>query len=109
MTTSSEATVRRTKIGIVGAGSVGTSLAYAAMIRGTATDIALYDLNTAKVEAEALDLSHGQMFASDTRVEGSDDVAVLRNSDVVLITAFSPSSFANDIACTSAPLRCTPA
>lgn len=87
MTNSTEATVRRTKIGIVGAGSVGTSLAYAAMIRGTATDIALYDLNTAKVEAEALDLSHGQMFASGTRVEGSDDVSVLKNSDVILITA----------------------
>lgn len=87
MTTSTEATVRRTKIGIVGAGSVGTSLAYAGMIRGTATDIALYDLNTARVEAEALDLSHGQLFASDTRVEGSDDVAVLKDSDVILITA----------------------
>ena len=62
MSPSNETTVRRTKIGIVGAGSVGTSLAYAAMIRGTSTDIALYDLQTAKVQAEALDLSHGQMF-----------------------------------------------
>ncbi|WP_431813458.1 L-lactate dehydrogenase [Kocuria sp. cx-455] len=87
MTASTEATVRRTKIGIVGAGSVGTSLAYAAMIRGTATDIALYDLDTARVEAEALDLSHGQLFASDTRVAGSDDIAVLQNSDVILVTA----------------------
>lgn len=87
MTTSTEGTVRRTKIGIVGAGSVGTSLAYAAMIRGAANDIALYDLNTAKVEAEALDLSHGQLFASGTRVEGSDDIAVLAGSDVILITA----------------------
>ena len=87
MSPSNETTVRRTKIGIVGAGSVGTSLAYAAMIRGTSTDIALYDLQTAKVEAEALDLSHGQMFAPGVRVEGSDDVAVLRDSDVVLVTA----------------------
>ena len=77
MSPSNETTVRRTKIGIVGAGSVGTSLAYAAMIRGTSTDIALYDLQTAKVQAEALDLSHGQMFAPGVRVEGSDDVLSL--------------------------------
>lgn len=82
-----ETTVRRTKIGVVGAGSVGTSLAYAAMIRGVSTDIALYDLQTAKVEAEALDLSHGQMFTPGVRVEGSDDVAVLKDSDIILVTA----------------------
>lgn len=87
MSPSNETTVRRTKIGIVGAGSVGTSLAYAAMIRGTATDIALYDLQTAKVEAEALDLSHGQMFAPGVRVEGSDDVAVLKDADIIFVTA----------------------
>ena len=87
MSPSNETTVRRTKIGIVGAGSVGTSLAYAAMIRGTSTDIALYDLQTAKVEAAALDLSHGQMFAPGVRVEGSDDVAVLKDADIVFVTA----------------------
>ncbi|KIC70523.1 L-lactate dehydrogenase [Kocuria rhizophila] len=87
MSPSNETTVRRTKIGIVGAGSVGTSLAYAAMIRGTSTDIALYDLQTAKVQAEALDLSHGQMFAPGVRVEGSDDVAVLKDADIVFVTA----------------------
>lgn len=87
MSPSIETTVRRTKIGIVGAGSVGTSLAYAAMIRGTSTDIALYDLQTAKVEAEALDLSHGQMFAPGVRVEGSDDVAVLKDADIIFVTA----------------------
>lgn len=87
MSPSNETTVRRTKIGIVGAGSVGTSLAYAAMIRGTSTDIALYDLQTAKVEAEALDLSHGQMFAPGVRVEGSDDVAVLKDADIIFVTA----------------------
>lgn len=82
-----ESNVRRTKIGIVGAGSVGTSLAYAAMIQGVATDVALYDLDGAKVTAEALDLSHGQLFAPTTRVDGSDDVAVLADSDVIIVTA----------------------
>ncbi|WP_449274651.1 lactate/malate family dehydrogenase, partial [Kocuria sabuli] len=37
-------TPARTKIGVVGAGSVGSSLAYAALIRGVAQEVALYDL-----------------------------------------------------------------
>ena len=32
------------KLAVVGAGSVGTSLAYAALIRGSASNIALFDL-----------------------------------------------------------------
>ena len=34
------------KLAIVGAGSVGTSIAYASMIRGSARQIALHDINT---------------------------------------------------------------
>ena len=40
------------KLAVVGAGSVGTSLAYAALIRGSASHVALYDVNAAKAEAE---------------------------------------------------------
>ena len=51
------------KLAIVGAGSVGTSLAYAALIRGSASNVAIFDVNTAKAEAEVLDLAHGTQFA----------------------------------------------
>ncbi|MEF3122487.1 L-lactate dehydrogenase [Kocuria flava] len=77
----------RTRIGVVGAGAVGTSLAYAAMIRGAAQEIALYDLDADRVRAEALDLAHGTMFTGGARVTGSDDVAVLAGADVVVVTA----------------------
>ncbi|MCT7104014.1 L-lactate dehydrogenase, partial [Salmonella enterica subsp. enterica serovar Poona] len=63
------------------------SLAYAAMIRGAAQEIALYDLDADRVRAEALDLAHGTMFTGGARVTGSDDVAVLAGSDVVVVTA----------------------
>lgn len=53
---------RRSKVGIVGAGFVGTALAYACQIKGAAREIALFDINRAKVEAEALDLAHGIQF-----------------------------------------------
>ena len=78
---------RRTKLGIVGAGAVGATLAYASLMRGAAQTVALYDINGAKVRAEALDLAHGIQFMPMAKVEGSDDVAVLADSDVIVFTA----------------------
>lgn len=75
------------KIAIVGAGSVGATIAYACLIRGVGKQIALYDLNRAKVEAEVLDLNHGLQFVPMADVEGADDVAVCADADVVVITA----------------------
>jgi L-lactate dehydrogenase len=78
---------RRTKLGIVGAGAVGATLAYASLMRGAAQTVALFDVNGAKVGAEALDLAHGIQFMPMAKVEGSDDVAVLADSDVIVFTA----------------------
>lgn len=75
------------KLAVVGAGSVGTSLAYAALIRGAAREIALYDLNRAKVDAEVLDLAHGTQFTGASEIRGGDDIAVCADADVVVITA----------------------
>jgi L-lactate dehydrogenase len=52
--TMSENPLRRNKIAIVGAGSVGATLAYASLIRGVAHDVVLYDMNADKVQALAL-------------------------------------------------------
>ena len=78
---------RRTKLGIVGAGAVGATLAYASLMRGAAQTVALFDIDVAKVRAEALDLAHGIQFMPMAKVEGSDDVAVLADSDVIVFTA----------------------
>jgi L-lactate dehydrogenase len=78
---------RPAKIGIIGAGSVGATIAYAAMIRGVARHISLFDIAHTKVEAEVLDLNHGQLFAPQATVDGSDDIGVLANADVVVMTA----------------------
>ncbi|WP_258726744.1 L-lactate dehydrogenase [Cellulomonas sp. NS3] len=80
--------VRRTsKLAIVGAGAVGSTMAYAALMRGAARSVALYDINKAKVEAEALDLGHGIQFMPMAEVVGSDDIAVCTGADVVVVTA----------------------
>jgi L-lactate dehydrogenase len=75
------------KIAIVGAGSVGATIAYACLVRGVAKHVALFDLNRAKVDAEVLDLNHGLQFVPMASVEGSDDVAVCAGAHVVVITA----------------------
>src|SRR6476646_6231843 len=78
---------RSTKLTIVGAGSVGSSLAYAALIRGSAREVVLYDIDTAKAEAEVLDLAHGTPFTGASRITGGSDIELVAGSDVVVITA----------------------
>ena len=75
------------KLAVVGAGSVGAAVAYAAMIDRAADEIALYDRDGARAEAEALDLSHGLQFVGGGRVAGGDDVAVCSDADLVVVTA----------------------
>lgn len=76
-----------TRIAIVGAGSVGATLAYACLIRGAGRTIALYDLDAAKARAEVLDLNHGLQFVPMATVVGSDDLEVCRGADLVVVTA----------------------
>jgi L-lactate dehydrogenase len=76
-----------TKVAIVGAGSVGATLAYACLIRGIGRTIALYDIDAAKTRAEVLDLNHGLQFVPQATVVGSDDIEVCRGADLVVITA----------------------
>ena len=90
MTDTAGTTPRRpqgSKVAIVGAGSVGTSLAYAALIRGSAREVALYDVNEAKVDAEVLDLAHGAGFLGSSSVHGGADLAVVDGADLIVITA----------------------
>ena len=82
-----ELTTGRSKIAIVGAGSVGATLAYACLIRGLSHDVVLYDMNAAKVEAEVLDLRHGLPFCPAADINGSDDVQICAGADVIAVTA----------------------
>ena len=61
---------RPSKIAIIGAGAVGTAVAYACLMRGDARDIVLHDINKPKVEAEALDMAHGIQFTPSGSIEG---------------------------------------
>lgn len=74
-------------LAVVGAGSVGATLAYAALIRGVARRVVLYDINSEKVRAEVLDLAHGIEFMPMGSVIGSDDINVCAGADLIAVTA----------------------
>ena len=75
------------KISVIGAGAVGTATAYALLIKEVASEIALYDIDTQKVDAEVLDLAHGTQFTGSSRIIGGSDIAVTANSDLIIVTA----------------------
>src|SRR5680860_205817 len=78
---------RSSKVSVIGAGAVGATLAYAALVRGAAREVALFDINKAKVEAEALDIGHGLEFMPMGSIVGSDDINVCAGSDIIVVTA----------------------
>ena len=74
------------KIGIVGAGQVGSSAAYAMMLNAVGSEIVLVDLNEKLAEAQATDISHGVPFGNPVRVRAGD-YAQLSGAAVVVIAA----------------------
>jgi L-lactate dehydrogenase len=68
------------KIAIIGCGMVGSSSAYALVMRGVGREIVLVDLNRARAEAEANDIYHAVPFASPMTVRAGDyaDIAGAR-------------------------------
>ena len=58
----------RTRIVVVGAGHVGAAFAYAALLRGLATELVLIDTDHARAEGEAMDLNHALPFTPPARI-----------------------------------------
>lgn len=95
------------RVAIVGAGSVGATLAYACLLRGVGGELVLYDVDAAKVEAQVLDLRHGLGFVPAATVGGSADIAVCRDADVIVLTAGAkqqPGQTRLDLAASNAEL-----
>lgn len=74
------------KIGIVGSGFVGSTAAYALIMRGIGREIVLVDANPARAQAEADDLFHAVPFAHPLNVHAGD-YADLDDCKVVILTA----------------------
>ncbi len=78
---------RTSKIAIVGAGFVGSTAAYACLIDGAASEIALIDVNREKAEGEAMDLQHGLQFKQNVRVHFGSSYELCKDAEIIVITA----------------------
>jgi L-lactate dehydrogenase len=77
---------RTDKVAIVGAGSVGATLAYNLSLKGTVTEIALIDTNREKAEAEILDIKQGASLGKTVAVEATGWEACA-DSGICVVTA----------------------
>lgn len=77
---------RPPKVSVIGAGMVGSALAYSLIVERVAGEVVLVDVNRNRAEGEAIDINHAVPFSSPTRVMAGD-YADCRHSDVVVITA----------------------
>jgi len=77
---------KKRKVTIVGAGSVGSTFAYALMQSGFADEIAICDAFPKFAEGQAMDLVQGQPFVPQVQVHAGSD-ADFADSDIVCVTA----------------------
>lgn len=74
------------KIAIIGAGNVGATMAYTFALFGTASEIALIDINETKARGEALDISHGMPLCPAAKITGGG-YEILDGADITIMTA----------------------
>ncbi|PNY82016.1 lactate/malate family dehydrogenase [Deinococcus koreensis] len=74
------------KVGVVGAGLVGATAAYAMTLRGSCAEIVLSDLDLRRAEAEAQDIAHASPVSHGTRVSAGP-LEELAGSRVVIVAA----------------------
>jgi L-lactate dehydrogenase len=72
------------KVGIVGAGAVGSAAGYAMVLNGVATDIVFIDVNTSLARAQAEDILHATPVSNPVRVSSADYGALEESTVVVL-------------------------
>ena len=74
------------KITIIGAGSVGSTIAYTLAHDEIASEIVLIDINKEKVEGEVMDIEQGTCFRSPVSLVAGD-YADAKDSNIVIITS----------------------
>ena len=74
------------KITIIGAGSVGSTIAYTLSMSDLASEIVLIDINKQKAEGEVMDIAQGTSFRDPISLVAGD-YADAEGSDIVIITS----------------------
>ena len=74
----------RDSIAIIGCGHVGSTSAYALMLRGVARELILLDINRGVAEAEAMDLQHAVPMTRPVRIRAGDYRDAAKASIVII-------------------------
>ena len=74
------------KVTIIGAGSVGATIAYTLSHQNIASEIVLIDINKEKVAGEVMDIEQGTCFRDPISIVAGD-YADAKDSDIVIITS----------------------
>ena len=74
------------KIGIIGLGWVGTSVAMSTLHSGLVTELLLHDIHGELAEGEAMDFSHGAPFYPSAQVRAVE-LEAMKSADAVVIAA----------------------
>lgn len=74
------------KISIIGAGAVGSTIAYTTMVKNLASEIVLIDINKEKQEGEVLDINDGLSFSESGKVV-TGEYKDAKDSDIIILTA----------------------
>lgn len=74
------------KIGIIGAGFVGSTFAYSLAVKGLVNEIVLVDIKKDKAEGEALDIAQSVSYNIPTTIRAGE-YSDLKGAEIVVITA----------------------
>ena len=74
------------KVTIIGAGSVGSTIAYTMAVNGLAGEVVMIDINTSKALGEAMDIRQGTPFCAPIQIYAGT-YADAEGSDVVIVTS----------------------
>nr|XP_010348364.2 L-lactate dehydrogenase C chain isoform X2 [Saimiri boliviensis boliviensis] len=75
------------KITVVGIGAVGMACAISILLKDLADELVLVDVAADKLKGEMMDLQHGSLFFSTSKITSGKDYSVSANSKIVIVTA----------------------
>src|SRR3990172_12000480 len=75
-----------TKIAIIGTGAVGSTIAYALILKNMPADITIIDVDKKRCHGEFLDLSDALPFCNGTTIK-QGLIADAKNTDIIVIAA----------------------
>ncbi len=83
--------MRSRKVGIVGAGAVGSTAAYTLSMLGACHEVVLFDIAEGVAKGKAIDMAQASYYSSQgTIVTSAETPSDMKNCDIVVVTAGVP-------------------